>query len=99
MAAATGLQDIFRPCRHESIPIRHLDLGQTLGVKDLALLNDAVPIEQKSGQSIHLVGAERSFLTSGHGAVDIVPYHRRKRPETPNGLHRLRGVERALASH
>ena len=35
--------------RKESVPVRHLDLRQTLGVHDVALLNDTVPIEHKGG--------------------------------------------------
>ena len=35
--------------RNESIPVRHLDLRQTLSVDDVVLLDDAVAIEQKGG--------------------------------------------------
>lgn len=40
---------IIRMQRNEHIPTRHLDLRQTLGVHNVAFLNDAVPIEQGSG--------------------------------------------------
>src|SRR3990167_7370541 len=88
----------LRPGRKESIPIRHLDFRKTLGVHDVVLFDDFIAIEQKGGHSIHLVGAERSFLFWRHGTVDIVPDRRRKRPVTPHGPHGVRGVERAFAA-
>src|SRR3990167_8451458 len=43
---------------NKSIPIRHCYLWQSLGVEDVVLFDDVVPIEQKGGQSVHLVRAE-----------------------------------------
>src|ERR1019366_1392950 len=51
----------LRLCRIESITIRHSDFRQTLGVDDIAFLDDIVPIEQKGGQSVNLVRAEPRF--------------------------------------
>jgi len=42
------LWGIHRHCRNEAIPVRHFDLRQTLGVQDVVLLDDAVPIEQNT---------------------------------------------------
>src|ERR1019366_2712482 len=95
IVARRGLP-IRRPQRNEPITIRHLDLRQTLGVEDVALLDDIVSKEQKGRQSVNLVRPERSRLIWGHGTVGIVPYRRRKPPVTPNGRHRVRGVERAF---
>ena len=75
--------------------IRHGDLRQTLGVHDVALLDDAVLKEDKGGHSVNFVRGERSLLPPGHGAVDKVPYRRRKRPVTPHALHAVRSAETA----
>ena len=83
------VRDIFHPLRYESFPIGHPDLGQTLGIHDIALLDNVVAVEQISGQSIHLVGAERSLLIQRHGTVDVVPDRRHKRQVTPDGFHRV----------
>jgi hypothetical protein len=82
----------FRRCgphrhrRNEAIPIWHLDLRQTLGIHDVALLDDAVAKEQIGGQSVHFVRTERSRLIRGHSAVDIVPSYRRIRVIAGSGF-------------
>ena len=70
-----------RPRRHASVPIRQGDLRQTLGVDDVSLLENLVPIEQKGGQSANLVRAERSLSLWGHGGVAIVPYATNRRKQ------------------
>jgi hypothetical protein len=71
--APLNIVNILQPWRNESITIRHLDLQQTLGVNEVALSDDVVPIEQEGSQGVNLVRAERSLLLSRHGAVDKVP--------------------------
>ena len=53
------------PERDEVIPIRHPNLGKALGVHYVAFLDDAVLMEQKSGQSVNLAGAGESPLGAG----------------------------------
>src|SRR5580700_9222432 len=74
-----GIRRIHRHGRNEAIPVRHLDLRQTLVVQDLVLLDDAVAIEQKRDQGVDLVMGERSRLAGGHRAVDIIPRDGRDR--------------------
>src|SRR5947207_1923512 len=85
----TGLLGIWGPhwlCRNEAIAIRHFDLRQTLGVKDVAFLDNAVPIVQKRDDRINLVRGERSRFIRGHRAVDIVPRYGRIRVVAYSGL-------------
>ncbi|MBF8306089.1 MAG: hypothetical protein HW398_1277, partial [Acidobacteria bacterium] len=54
-AALPGIWKVFQPLREESVPKRHLDFRQALGVHDIAFLDDFVPEEQESGQRVHLI--------------------------------------------
>src|SRR5258708_6343721 len=74
-----GIGRIYRHCRNEAIPVRHLNLRETLGVQDVALLDDAILVVQKCDQRVDFVRGERSRLAGRHGAVDIVPSDRRIR--------------------
>src|ERR1700704_3685978 len=69
-----GIRGIHRHFRNEAMPVRHFDLRETLSVKDVVLLDDAVPIEQKRDDRIDLVVGERSRIAGRHRAVDIVPH-------------------------
>src|SRR5262245_20416809 len=91
--------DIFYPCRKEPIPIRHLNLRQSLGVDDITFFDDVTFIENEGGQSVDLVRAERSFLTSRHGPVDVVPYRRCKRPVALDRLERAISGQRFLTTY
>src|SRR5205809_3052147 len=88
-----GIRGPYRHCWNEAISVRHFDLRQTLGIKDVALLNDAVAIEQKRDQCVNFVRRERSRFVGRHRAVDIVPRDRRIRVVTRGAL--LRIFERA----
>src|SRR5207247_6695403 len=72
-----GIRGPYRHCWNEAISVRHFDLRQTLGIKDVGLLNDTVAIEQKRDQCVNFVRGERSRFICGHSAVDIVPRDRR----------------------
>ena len=50
-----GIRRVHRHGRNEAIPVRHFDLRQAVGVHDLGLLDDAVPIEQKRDQRVDFV--------------------------------------------
>lgn len=47
------------------VPIRHTDLRQTVGVHDVALLDDAAEVQQISRQAIHFVRAETAGRRTG----------------------------------
>src|SRR5207302_7125936 len=64
-------------------------LQQTLVVKDVVLLDDAVPIEQKRDHGVNFIVGERSRFIGGHSAVDIVPRDRRIRVVACSGLFRI----------
>src|SRR5450755_3524240 len=92
------IRGIHRHRRNEAIPVRHFDLRQSLGVKDVALLDDAVLIEQKRDERINFVRFERSWITGGHRAVDIVPGDRRIREVAWTVLfHTIKGPAKRLA--
>src|SRR5579864_9497500 len=97
-AALLHITDILQPQWHESVAIRHLDLRQALRVQDVALLDDVVAKQHEGGQSVNLGCAQRSSLTLGHGAIDIVPDGGRKRPVAPDGPDGLGSIDRAFAA-
>src|SRR5262245_44293770 len=66
--------------RNVSIPIRHSNLRQALGVHDIVFLNDAVAVEHIGGQTVHFVRREMSVSIERHPYVDPAPEQRRKRP-------------------
>src|SRR5437773_10034856 len=81
-----GFRGPYGHCWNEAISVRHFDLRQTLGSKDVALLNDAVALEQKRDQCENFVRRERSRFVARNRAVAIVHRYRRIRSVTRGAL-------------
>src|ERR1700682_3810839 len=84
------IRNIRKSWRNESIAIRHLNFRQRLCVQHVVFLDDVALGEDERGQSVHFIRAQRSALTSRHGAVDKVPDSRSIRPVTTNGSDRFK---------
>src|SRR6516164_4322283 len=65
---------LFRIADDEAIAVRHLHLGQRLGVDYVFLADDLVKRENVGGDRVDLVVAERLRLLPRHGAPDEVEH-------------------------
>ena len=74
--------------------IRHLNLHKTGLVHDVCFLDDAVLIQEKSGQRIYIVWSEiPRHGPYRHGTLDVIEKRRRVGHSAPYGEYRLGGVE------
>src|SRR5579864_4725908 len=91
-----GLLPHIRPrIRHKAVAVRHLHLGQTLGVHHLIGRDDAVKIENIRYQRVYFRRLQQTRLVERHRPIDVIPHRRRVGPIAPYRLERLRCRERA----